>query len=151
MPCHAAMTDTFITALETETVERLLKRMNKASVTAATITDENGKLTGLFSLKNLLRNASPVSVSMGGTMSSNITLQSAPGIAKRMQKIKPLTAREFMLTKFQIVYPETPTWEGLKILLDQDEPLVVIDRDSQKPLGLVTEMSIMDELERMQE
>jgi predicted transcriptional regulator len=151
MPCHAAMTKKVIIVKEDETIEKLLPRMEKENINTAIVTDKKGILLGLFTLKDLLRNAAPVNISMGGSLGGNIQLESAPGIAKRLLKIKPLAVREFINRKIQIVHPETPTWEGLKLLLDQENPLVVIDHTSQKPLGLITENSILDELERMQD
>ena len=152
MPCHAAMTDKFITITEDEIVEKTLKTMAKAKTSCAAVIDDQGALSGMFSIKSLLKNTQPINVPMSGTsIAGSVNIDSGPGIAKRIQKVKPLAVRDFMERKFNVVYPETPTWEGVKRLLEQDTPLIVIDKDSQKPLGLITEESLLEEFERMQD
>lgn len=152
MPCHAAMTDQLITVPEDNTVEKTIKAMKKAKASCVAIIDEQGALTGLFTIKSLLKNTQPINVPMSGRGGAgSVHIDSGPGIAKRIQKVKPLPVRDFMERKFNVVYPETPTWEGVKRLLDQDTPLVVIDKDSQKPLGFITEQSLLEEFERMQD
>jgi CBS domain-containing protein len=142
----------FITAPEDETIEKILKRVKKDNPPCIAITGEKGVLVGLFTLKELFRNTQPINIPMTGNgPQSAMKIDSGPGIAKRLQKIQMLPVRDFMARKFAVVYPETPTWEGLQLLLEQDSPLVVIDKSSQKPQGIITEQSILEELERMQD
>lgn len=151
MACHAAMTDKLVTILETEEVEKALKALKKGKVTAAPVVNKEGALVGVFCLNQVFRNLLPLSVSVPGSNNVDILLDSAPGIAKRLRKTKPLKVSDLLKREVNVVYPETPTWEGLKELLNHGSPLVVIEKESKKPLGVITEQSILDEFERMQD
>ncbi len=148
MACHAAIAKNFLSIPEDEIIEKALKTLKKSKAEAAVITDAAGKVTGLFSYKILLQNLSLVNVNVGA---SSIAVDSAPGLAKRLRKVKMLPVRELMSRTISYVYPETPTWEGLRSVQQSANPVVVIDQESQKPLGIITEHSLYEEFERMQD
>lgn len=149
MPCHAAMEDKALIISETDTVEKTLKDMKKKKVSAALLVDEQGVYAGLFSLPVLFDNLLPVQVHMAG--GSDMTLAAAPGIAKRLLKAKALPVSQFAARKASAVHPQTPLWEGIKLLSENHcMPLVVLDEATAKPLGIVTQESVLAELERMQ-
>lgn len=148
MPCHAAIADHFLAVPEEETVEKTLKALKKNKAPAAAVINADGELAGLFSHHILLTNLLPVSVSVAGM---SVGMEAAPGVAKRLRKVKALPVRDLMSKKFGLVHPETPTWEGLKLILESANPVIVIDQESKKPLGMITEESIYEEFERMQD
>lgn len=148
MPCHAAMIDKHLTVSEDEEVGKVLKALKKNKTPAAAIINADGELSGLFSHHILLTNLLPVNVSVAGL---SVGMEAAPGVAKRLRKVKALPVKDLMSTKFGVVHPETPTWEGLKLILESANPVIVIDQTSKKPLGMITEESIYEEFERMQD
>lgn len=148
MPCHAAMIENFITVSQDESIEKAIKALKKAKAEAAAVVNGKGAMVGLFSYKILLTNLLPVNIAMAG---GEMAMAAAPGVAKRLRKVKPLPVQDLMATRFTSVYPETSTWEGLRLVLDNEHPVIVIDRDSNKPLGIITEHSLYNEFERMQD
>lgn len=141
----------FVTASEDETIEKVLKKIKKDNAPCVVVTGEKGALVGLFTLREMFKNTQPLNVPLTGTSQAAIKIDSGPGIARRLQKIQMLPVRDFISRNIAVVHPETPTWEGLKLLLEQENPLVVIDPSSMKPQGIITEKSILEELERMQD
>lgn len=149
MPCHHAMEKKKLVVSETETLEIVLKSLQKQKVSAALLVDEAGLYTGLFTLSSLFFNLLPVQVYVAG--GDDLTLDAAPGVAKRLLKAKPLPVGQFCVRRTKTVYPQTPLWEGIQLLgQNQDLPLVVIDQGSGKPMGLMSRESVLAELERMQ-
>lgn len=151
MPCHAAIIDKALVLKETVKVEKALKALKKANAENAAVTDENGVLIGFFSYQILMKNLLPVSVAMADGIQLDIAIPAAPGIAKRLKNVMSLTLTQFIERKsFPIVYPETPLWEGINLIVQTNMPLTVIEPESQKYIGLITHESAYDELQRLQ-
>ena len=151
MPCHAAITDkTLSFPLDTD-VETAIKELKKKKLEIAAIIDENGKLEGILSLKIIMKNLLPVSVAMAGGLQVDVTVRAAPGIAKRLRKVYPLTVGQIMDRKFDVVYPETPIWEGVNALVNGTSPIAVVDGQSGKFISFLTQQSAIDELQRLEQ
>lgn len=151
MPCHAAMIDKPVTVSADEEIEKALKKLKKAKAETAAVIDKNGALEGVFSISGLFQNVLPVHVSVEGSTSASMQIGGAPGIAKRLHKVMALPVSEVMNRKPKIVYPETPTWEGIKLLMQDSDPVMVIEQETQKFLGMMKCRSALDELTRLQE
>lgn len=151
MPCHAAIADKALSLKVDTTVEKALKAMKKAGAEYAPVT-EDGVIVGLLSYQIIMKNLLPVSVAMSDGIQLDVQIQAAPGIAKRLRNVLPLTVDALMERKdFPVVYPETPTWEGVNMLVQTGLPLTVIDPETQKYIGLITQTSLLEELQRLQE
>jgi len=151
MPCHAAIAGKLVTVTSDQLVEDVLKAMKKAKVSHACVVDKDGALLGLFSYGGLIRNIMPVSVPTADGLVLDVKVRAAPGIAKRLQKAYPLPVEQFMERKVRFVNPETPIWEGVSYLIQYGAPLLVVDTESNKPMGFITEESALAELERMKD
>ncbi len=151
MPCHAAMNKKFVSVQEETSVEKALATMKKGNVTEVPVVDDEGVFQGVFSLKKLFENLLPVSVSMADGVQLDVTLAAAPGVAKRLKKVKPLLVRDFMMRKVPRVAPGAPLWEGMQAMIGTHgcAILPVVDPDSGKLLGLINTQSMMNELERL--
>ena len=151
MPCHAAIAEkTIIFSPDTE-VEKAIKELQKKKQDAAAVVNADGAAEGFFSLATVMKNLLPVSVAMSDGIQLDVTVRAAPGIAKRLKKVYPLTVSEIMDRKFETVGPETPIWEAVNHLVVTGLPLVVTDGEDSKYIGLITAQSAMDELKRLQE
>jgi CBS-domain-containing membrane protein len=152
MPSHAAMIEKPLKFSPDMEVEKAIKALQKSKQVAAGVVDEKGKLIGLFSLQVVLQSLLPVSVAMNDGITLDIPIRAAPGIAKRLKKINPLTVNEIMKRdKLNVVYPETPIWECVNRLLTHGSPVMVIDSSENTFLGMINDRSAMDELQRLQE
>lgn len=151
MACHSAMIENPLSIGVDEEVGAVLTKMKKAGALYAPVVDEGGKLAGLFSYEILLKNLLPVSVAMSDGIQLDVTVRAAPGIAKRLKKVYHLPVSDFMERKVNAVHPETPTWEGVNFLIMHGAPLLVIDSETEKLVGLMNGESALDELLRLKD
>ncbi len=151
MPCHSAMIKKPVTVLPDQDVEEVIAVLRKNKIDAVAVVDKDGKLEGVFSIQILLENLLPVSVTTGGDVHVDVRVAAAPGVAKRLKKVKPLKVSELMDRKPNAVTPGTPLWEGVKTLVRHGAPLLVVEAETGKFLGMVSEQSAVDELERVQD
>ena len=149
MPCHTAVLKNVLTISPEDVVEDALKALHKQKISVAPVVDDNGILVGLFSMRSLLKNLIPVQVAMNDGVTMDIKVGAAPGVAKRLQKVKPLKVLEIMERKVETVRPDDPIWEGVSCLTKQDDPVAVVD-ESHKFVGLMTHASMIQELEDIQ-
>ena len=133
-------------------VEKALKEMKKRKVEHAAVVSREGVLEGVFSIDGLIRNILPVSVAVSGGIQMDVTVRAAPGIAKRLRKVYPLSVSALMDRRFPAVYPQTPIWEGINILAGQNgRPVFVVEGENHRFIGIITGGSALEELQRMQE
>ncbi|MCL4677585.1 MAG: CBS domain-containing protein [Alphaproteobacteria bacterium] len=150
MPCYAAIEKKLVKLAPDQNVESAIALLKKSKVNSAPVVDEQGKLLGLFSFKGLMRNLIPVSVAMTDGIKVDIKVGAAPGVAKRLGRVKPLKVTEVMDRKVLSVGPEEPLWEGVSLLTNHGGPLAVVD-EHNKLLGMITYTSMLAELEAMQD
>jgi len=149
MPCHAAIADKAVSIKIDTTIEKAIKAMKKAKAEYAPVTD-NGSLVGILSYHILMKNLLPVSVNMSEGMQVDVNIAAAPGIAKRLRNSMLLTVDTMMERKsFPVVYPETPIWEGVSMMAKTAMPICVIEAETQKYIGLITQSSLLKELQRL--
>jgi CBS domain-containing protein len=151
MPCHSAAVQNLLTFSVDTPVEEALAAMKEKNCRSAPVLDKDGKVIGVFSVRILLKNLLPVSVAVQDGLYLDTTVAAAPGVAKRLRKIETLTVGEIMERKFVSVYPETPVWEAVNLIVQHGAPVMVEDQESGCLLGLISEQSLLDELQRMQD
>ncbi len=152
MPCHAAMTDKLLSILPDDNIGTTLVAFKKAKIDLAPVVDEAGVAVGVLSLKAILENLLPVSVTTNDGIQLDIRVGAAPGIAKRLKKVELMKAGDLMDRKFAFVYPETPLWEGVNLLVrNGGGSLLVVEPKSGKALGVITTQSALDELARLKD
>ncbi|MCB1591729.1 MAG: CBS domain-containing protein [Alphaproteobacteria bacterium] len=150
MPCHAAVEKKLTKLSPDQDVESAIALLKKNKINSAPVVGEDGGLQGLFSFKGLMRNLIPVSVAMTDGIKVDIKVGAAPGVAKRLGRVKPLKVSEIMDKKVMTVSPDDPLWEGVSLLTSHGGPLAVVD-EKNKFLGLITYSSMLTELESMQD
>jgi len=150
MPCHSAIVKKNITLSPDTPVEKALKTIRKEKVSAIAVIEDDGMFLGLFSMRILLKDLIPVSVIMSGGVKIDIKVTAAPGVAKRLENVKTLPIADLMEKKPVTVFPDTPIWEGVRMLTTgEGEPLPVVD-NTGKFCGLITYDSLINDLENIQ-
>ena len=152
MPCKDALITKTVLLKPDQTVEQALQTLRKAGLAFAPVLEEDGTLAGLFSISRLLENTLPVSVAVGAGGSgnvANITIPSAPGMAKRLQKYRQSKVSEMMQRPLRAVHANTPLDAAVRHVREMGEPAAVVDPDTGAYVGIVTESSILDALEKM--
>jgi CBS-domain-containing membrane protein len=151
MPCHSAMIPNPFTVQPDQEIGKVLGAMKKAKAQYAPVVEKNGVLVGLFSYEILLKNLLPVSVAMADGIRLDVTVRAAPGIAKRLKKVYHLPVSELMERKAHAVHPDTPTWEGINLLAMYGAPILVVDSETTKLVGMMTEETAVEELQRLKD
>ncbi len=151
MPCHSSMIEQLITVSADQEVGEAIEVLRKHQIDAVPVVDEGGRLEGVFSMQVLLKSLLPVSVTTSDALHMDITVAAAPGVAKRLKRVKPLKVSDLMDRKVHVVGPETPLWEGVNLLVHHGAPVLVVDKESGKLLGMIDQRSIIDEMERVQD
>lgn len=151
MPCHAAIVEKNLTFSPEDSVEKALSVMEENNCRSIPVVGDDGQVVGVFSIRSLLKNLLPVSVAVNDGVQLDLTVKVAPGVAKRLRKVAGLTVGELMERKIAVVHPDTPIWEGVNLIVQYGEPLTVIEQETGKFAGVISERSLLDELNRMQE
>lgn len=150
MPCHAAILDKITTVTPEKSVEDVLKTLKKSKRPYVAVLDEEGVLQGMFSYRTLYKNLLPISVNMSDGVQMDLVISAAPGIAKRLKKVKPLAVSEFMERRPQKVYADTSLWEAVNMIVQNGAPVFVVENENDKLVGIINEESAYAELDRMQ-
>lgn len=146
MPCHVAIEKKSVTVSPETTIEEALVIIRKQNLVAVTVIDEEGAVLGLFSAKSLLSNIIPVSIAMSEGVQIDVKIEAAPGVAKRMMKIFPLSVTEGMDRKYTRAEADAPIWEGVTKISKYGGPLVILDKEKNFK-GIVTYDSLIKTLE----
>lgn len=153
MPCHSAMVKDVLIVQPDEKVEDILKKLSKKkTMDTVVVLNEDGGIDGYMNMKVLLKNLLPVSVTLQGTVkSADMQIGAAPGIAKRLRKVKPLEVHAIMEREFVTLEPDAPVWVGVQKLVEFGSPIFVVEEKTQKYVGVMNEESAIAELERIQD
>ncbi len=151
MSSRAAMKEKFLSASPADGVEETLTAMKKADLCMVAVVDETGAAVGVFTIDLVLENLLPLSIAMNDGVQFDIKIGAAPGIAKRLKKVLPLTVGDLMSRKFNAVYPETPLWETVNQIVMNGKPVIVVEPKSGKALGIIDSRSAFNELDRLKD
>ena len=132
------------------TVEQALKQLKKDKSGYAVIVNDNGTFEGILSAKILMKHLLPVSVNINDGSGVDVSVNAAPGIAKRLKKVEALPVSNFMQRKVNFILPESPTWEGISMIITKGDPLIVVQDEDLKFLGLITHASALDDLQKIE-
>jgi predicted transcriptional regulator len=151
MPIGKAIIDKFLSVSPDDTVEDALQALKKAKIETAPVLDKEKRLLGVFSLQSLMKNLLPVSVPINDGITLDITIPAGPGIAKRLNKVHFLSVAEVMERKVNAITSETPIWEAINFLVQYGSPLIVVEYQTGKALGIMTTQSALEELNRLKD
>jgi CBS-domain-containing membrane protein len=150
MPCETAIVEDVFTVSPDMNVDEALHFIQEKEIRAVPVVDENRRMVGLLSLSVLLKNLLPVSVTMEeGLQKLDFLMGAGPGIAKRLRKIKKQTVADVMTQDAVVLHPTTPIWEAIRLLVKYGSPLPVVDEESRKLLGIISEQSALKDLHQI--
>lgn len=152
MPCRDALIESPIYIDSNSSIDSALDLMSENGLRKMPVLDSHGHLVGMFGLCTLLTNLLPVSARIeDGIPSLDFIKGSAAGVAKRLKKLKSHKVREFMvpLADMPTVRLDTPIWEVIRLIVKHGSPLAVMDADTKNFTGLVSEQSILSNLENL--
>jgi len=128
-------------------VEDALRVFKDKDIRNIPVVDDKGIFKGLFGLTELMINLLPKSATMeDGLDSLNFIGDAAPGIAKRLRKLHATPVAELMNKEAVVIHPDTSTIEALLILAKKGSPVVVVEEETGKFLGVVSRQTLLKNL-----
>lgn len=151
-PCREAMVEKTITINPKNTVKQALEIFEINNIRSLPVVDESGQLLGIFGLRHILIGLLPKSVTMeDGLNRLNFVVGGAPAIAKKLKKMHDVPVKDIMDTNPAVLYPETATWEALRVMALQGSPIAIVEEDSGKFTGMITRLSLLNDMHNLVE
>jgi len=149
MSCeNAVITDVVVTTPD-QTVTQALKVMDDNRIRRLPVIDENRKYLGSISLRTILRKLLPAAVTMEEGLTNLEFLRNADSdISDRLEILSRKTVSEIMATEITCADMGTSLWEAIRILVNDNSPVPVIDENTKQFLGILTFQSVLGELRR---
>lgn len=139
-----------ITVSENDTVEQALRLLDEKQVRAAPVIDENGVFKGMFSTHEVIKSLVP-SYMTQGIQSLDFATGASTVLASRLKKMFPTRVGNHVLEDDCVkITDNTNTWEALRMLTRYGSPIPVVDRDTKKLIGLISEQSAIEALLKME-
>ena len=148
MACKDAVVENLVAATPDMCVSEVFEILNDKAIRMVPVV-EGGKLLGMFGFNQILKALLPVSVTMkDGLESLDFVIGTAPGVAKRLRKLKEKSMGEVMDKDYIFLLGDTPTWEAVRLLSKHGSPIPVINNKKDRHLlGIVSEQSVLNDLE----
>lgn len=153
-PCSDAMIrDKDVLTLSPDaTVEEALKIFEDNDIRTIPVIDKDGKIAGLFGLKELLFALLPASVRMeNGLENLEFLMGADAGIAKRLKKLHAVPVNEIMNKKPVTAHEDTATIEALRLMALEGSPVLIADEKNGKFLGMISRKSLIQDLYKVLE
>ncbi len=147
MFCRNAMVTNVISAGPEQTIRDALGLLEKHGIRAVPIVDGAGVLLGQFTFDVMLSKLLPSALLMEahGLMDANLRLDflvdAEPDVAKRLGELLPTKLGDVMDRQVQVAHPDTPLWEGIRLLVQHGSPIPVVEETSHRLLGLLSVQS----------
>ena len=147
MFCRNAMVTNVVSAGPEQTIQDALGLFEQHRIRAVPIVDGRGSLLGQFTFDVMLSNLLPgaVLVNPHEMMDVNLRLDylvdAEPDVAKHLRDLLPTKLSEAMDRDVRVVHPDTPLWEGIRLLVLHGSPIPVVEEKTRKLLGLLSVQS----------
>ncbi len=126
-------------------VSAALVLLQEHKLNAAAVTDAQGFVMGVFSLRHLIENSLPVSmVSESGL--GGVVVSAAPGLDLRLQKILQQNVAAVMDRRFFSVHPDTQTERAAQLIAEKGGLVIVLDEDTGHLQGVINEFIMIEGL-----
>ena len=133
-----------------DTVEQALRIIEKHSIRAIPILDENGVFQGMFSAHEVIKSLVP-SYMMSDIQSLDFATGASSVLASRLRKVFPSRVGDYVSAETSIkITTKTGTWEALRMLVNHGSPLPIIDPETGVLKGLISEQSAIEALLKME-
>jgi len=152
MLCQNALVPGVITAGPDDTIGDALALLEQHGIRAVPIVDADGMLLGQFNFSMVLSNLlpGPITVDHHGLEAVNLRLDylvdAEETVAKRLAALLPVKLREVMDADAPVVHPDTPLWEGIRMLFQHGSPIPMVEESNHRLLGLLSVQSAICEL-----
>jgi len=151
-PCTDAMIKQTITLSPDATVKEALDLFKEHNIRNMPVVSTDGEFLGLMGLREILSNILPVAASVGmGLPSMDFIQGGAANVAKKLKKSHGDCVKDLMNKDATVIEPDSATWEALRVMVQQGSPVPVVEKKTNKFLGLISRQTLLAELDVMLE
>lgn len=150
MPASAAMIREVVTTTPDETVQKAWDKLRKDRYHVLPVVDKKGKYVGVLNTSILVQKIIPASATLPrGLQNLGFLHQAHNYSAKKWNKVKKMKVKEIMAgpESFTILHPDTSLLECLRLLMLEKTPLVVVEEETEKLVGILSIHAVFDVLE----
>lgn len=146
MTAQTLMNSNPVTLRLTDTVAVAAEHIIKQHLRHIPVVDDQGRYVGTFSIYSLLQLALPKAVTMKkGLSNAGFVNEEAPQLAQRLRQRSDELVSNW-LSKDPVVHSDASAMDALLLLLQGRISVPVIDKQSQKLLGMISSWSVIEKL-----
>ena len=152
MSCRTAMIamDHVVTAKSDMRVSDIAHMLENKKLRAVPVLNENDALVGMFSTRVLLRNILPASVTMEDGLQRLSFGHGAEGsLARALVDVMDDPIVDHIEKKPIVLHADTAMWEVVRLLVEHGSPLAVVEEGTNKLIGLMSDQSILEALNKL--
>lgn len=131
-----------------DTIEKALKKIEKARVRVAPVVDADGVFVGIFSSHEIIKSLVP-QYAFEGLPTLDFAKGASPVLAAKLKKLFPSKVGDHMDKECIKIEPTTHSWEALRMLTKYGSPLPVVHPGTKKLTGLISDQSALRALMSM--
>jgi CBS domain-containing protein len=144
------MIENVISVRADQTVGAVMDLFEHEHIRSVPVTDEAGVVVGLFSLRSVLSHLLPAAATMeDGLQRLDFIIGAAPGVAKRLRKLRDKKVAEVMETNCVVAHEDTPTWEIVRLMAKHGSPLPVVDEKTGRLKAMVSSQTLLHGLQEL--
>ena len=141
MKISEIMTKNVRTLLPDTTVTDALKALLSQKISGLPVVDNSGRLVGMFTEKDVLKNILPSYVSQVGKFAYE---NSPKTVTNKVAKLSELKVSELMRKEVVEALEDTPAYEVARVMLTQNVRRVpIVDKD-KKMVGIVSRSDVLE-------
>lgn len=150
MPNTHFMIENVITVSPGQLVGEVMDLFEHEHIRSVPVTDLNGVVVGLFSLRSVLSHLLPAAATMeDGVQRLDFIIGAAPGVAKRLRKLREKKVEDVMEKNCVVAHEDTPTWEIVRLMAKHGSPLPVVEEKTGKLKAMVSSQTLLHGLLEM--
>jgi len=152
MSSQEALIPNAISLSPEQSIKEALKVLEEHHIRTAPVVDAQGKVVGMFGLHCLMEDLLPMAAQIeDGLDDLDFLVGGSPGAAKKIRKLGPKLVKDHMYGDMEhiLLYPDTPMLEVIRRLSKFGSPLPVVEEETHKYIGVVSEQSCLRRLHEL--
>ena len=135
-----------VTLRLTDTVAAAAEYIIKEHLRHIPVIDDQSRYAGTFSIYSLLQLALPKAVTMKeGLSNAGFVNEEAPELAKRLRERGTDPVSKW-LSKDPVLHPDSSAMDALLLLLQGHVSVPVVDKQSQRLVGMISSWNVIEKL-----
>ncbi len=150
MLCETAIMDDPIFLKEGTVIKDALKILENKKIRAAPVISEDNIYLGMFGYIDVLSSLLPKSAQIeDGLDNLNFVVGGGLTLAEHLGSIISEPIENHMNKEFPVVYPDTPIFECIRLIVKNGGPIPVIEKDTKNLHGIISAKNAVFDVERI--